>query len=620
MTKLSLLLYNAEVAAARLVALTKSSCLVSSHRKLRDRGPCVGLAGRLIACQAVVCLTLLLLLALAPAVAVEAEAQVNGQYRAFWVDTYNTRLNNGADVTTIVERARGAGANAVFVQVRRRGDAWYLRGSEPRPEGVSMDAGFDPLAEVLAQAHAAGLEVHAFVVVGAIWNQTTLPTNAQHVFNAHGFTPAGPRTGADNWLTRTRLPDGAATSNGGYRFGSDYWLDFGHPDAASYTVNLLLDLVRNYPIDGLHLDRLQYPEIAGSNDGGASVGYNEVSLQRFREKYGRPADSDPAADDPDWSKWRRDQITALMRRIYLNVVAIKPHVKVSVGAIATGNAPTSDAGWPATDAYARVYQDWRQWTEEGALDFAIPLIFRAEHTPAEAEAFAAWTAWARSHQYQRQAVIGIGSYLNSIEGTIKQIRSVFEPGANPLDGVVLYSVGAHNAPVTRNPLAVPAGRDTPLRTFDDLSSGLRTGRTVAGQAVEAGSANANASSLSGVFATPLALPFSTSVTFPFGHVIGTVQDEDGRPLDSVDVVFESDVAASRLITTDGDGFFGGANLLSAQWRVSVYPAGASGRYLANCTLTISMGQVGRFDLQVDTSRPGVATCLTPQASRTSGLR
>ena len=35
--------------------------------------------------------------------------------------------------------------------------------------------------------------------------------------------------------------------------------------------------------------------------------------------YARPADSDPAADDRDWSDWRREQITALMRRIYLNV-------------------------------------------------------------------------------------------------------------------------------------------------------------------------------------------------------------------------------------------------------------------------------------------------------------
>jgi uncharacterized lipoprotein YddW (UPF0748 family) len=549
----------------------------------------------------------------------DVEAQVNGQYRAFWVDTYNTRLNNAADVTAIVERAKSANANAVFVQVRRRGDAWYLRGREPRPEGVSFDGGFDPLAEVLGQAHAAGLEVHAFVVAGAIWNQAALPANPDHVFNAHGFTPAGPRSGTDNWLTRSRLPDGGYVSAGGYRFGQDYWLDFGHPEAAAYTVNLLLDLVRNYDIDGLHLDRLQYPELPGT-EGGASVGYNDVSLRRFREKYGRPADSDPDPNDPDWSDWRREQVTALLRRIYVNVAAINPRVKISVGAIATGNAPGSEDGWRATDAYARVYQDWRKWTEEGVLDLAIPLIFRSEHMPADADAFAGWTAWTRGHQYQRQAAIGIGSYLNSIEGTIRQVRVAFEAGGNPLDGVVLYSVGAHNAPVTRNPLAVPAGRDTPLRTFDDLSSGLRTGRTVAGQALEAGSANANGTG-TGVFATPPASPFSTSLMMAAGHVLGTIQGDEGRPLDSADVLFENEAGVSKRVTTDGNGFFGGANLTTGQWRVSVTPGGpASGRYIANCTLTIAAGQVGRFDLQIDASRLGVAACQSPQQSRASDLR
>ena len=566
------------------------------------------------------CLIALVLLALAPALAIDAAAQVNGQYRAFWVDTYNTRLNNAADVTTIVERAKASNANALFVQVRRRGDAWYLRGSEPRPEGVSFDANFDPLAEVLGQAHANGIEVHAFVVLGAIWNQTTLPAHGEHVFNAHGFTPAGPRAGADNWLTRTRLPDGGYISAGGYRFGSDYWLDFGHPEAATYTVNVLLDLVRNYEIDGLHLDRLQYPEIPGSADGGANVGYNDVSLQRFREKYGRPANDEPGPADPEWSDWRREQVTALMRRIYLNVAAINPRVKISVGAIATGNAPGSEDAWPGTDAYSKVYQDWRKWTEEGVLDIAIPLIFRAEHMTAEAEAFTGWTAWTRGHQYQRQAAIGVGSYLNSIEGTIRQIRVAFEPGANPLDGVVLYSMGAHNAPVTRNPLAVPAGRDTPLRTFDDLSSGLRTGRTVAGQALEAGSANANGPGL-GVFAAPPVSLFSTSLTLGVGHVLGTIQGGEGRPLDSADVVFESESGVSKRVTTDGDGFFGGANLTTGTWRVSVFPAGATtGRYLANCSLTIAAGQVGRFDLQIDLSRLGVASCQSPQSSRALGRR
>lgn len=515
-------------------------------------------------------------------------AQSETQYRGFWIDTLNTRLNTAADVAAAVDRARAAGANALFVQVRRRGDAWYLQGREPRPEGVDLGANFDPLAETIARARDAGLQVHAFVVVGAIWNQTTQPAAPEHVFNTHGFTPAGPRSGADNWLTRTRLPDGSRTSYGGYRFGADFWLDFGHPDAATYTVDLLTDLVSRYDLDGLHLDRLQYPEIG---DGNTSVGYNDVSLQRFRQHYQRESDTDPAADDADWNDWRRAQVTALMRRIYLAVLAVKPRLKVSVGVVANGGAPDSEDGWRASDAYARAFQDWRAWMEEGALDIAVPLAFRAEHTPGESDTFAGWMAWTRDHQYQRHALMGVGAYLNSIEGTLHEIRRAFEPASNPLDGVVLFSLGAHNAPVTRNPLAIPAGRDTPLRSFEDLAAGLRTGRTVAGQALEPGQESASSV---GVFATPAGMPSALS-TVARGHLLGELTDTDGRPVEGADVTFQGPAGGVRRTTTDGSGTFTGIDLTAGTWRVTVSPPRDT-RVVADCTIGISAGHVARLEL------------------------
>src|SRR5687768_1128692 len=70
---------------------------------------------------------------------------VNGQgrseYRAFWVDTFNTNLNNHTDVLNVVNNAKAAKANAIFVQVRRRGDSWYLNSLEPPGP---IQPGFDP--------------------------------------------------------------------------------------------------------------------------------------------------------------------------------------------------------------------------------------------------------------------------------------------------------------------------------------------------------------------------------------------------------------------------------------------------------------------------------------------
>ena len=188
-------------------------------------------------------------------------------------------------------------ANVLLAQVRRRGDAWYLKALEPPPDGVPIEPNFDPLEDLIGTAHAGGLAVHAFVIAGAVWNRdpasnTGRPSSAMHVFNRHGGYDTASRTiaaGAGNWLTRTLVTDGSGdVSYQGHRIGSDFWIDPGHPGAAAYTVAVLTHLVRAYDIDGLHLDRIRYPEIAVSGQtmqSGASIGYNPTSVARFDRRY-----------------------------------------------------------------------------------------------------------------------------------------------------------------------------------------------------------------------------------------------------------------------------------------------------------------------------------------------
>jgi len=545
-----------------------------------------------------------------------AAAQPAPEYRAFWVDTFNTRLNSPEDVATVVSRAVQAGANALFVQVRRRGDAWYLNSLEPLPDGVAIAPDFDPLQAVIAQAHGAGLQVHAYVAVSDIWNQTNPPASPSHVFNQHGLTVAGSvYPGRANWLTRTRIPDGAATSFGGHRFGTDFWLDPGHPDAEAYTVSVLIRLVSSYDIDGLHLERLQYPEFTVSPgqttptlEVGASVGYNDTSLERYRRRYDLPADLMPSAADESWGQWRREQVTAWMRRIYLGALAIKPSLVVSVAAFANGEAPASEDGWSSAEPSWRVFQDWRAWTEEGIVDLVVPMVYRAEHVSAGAESLTRWLAWTRGHLYARQAALGLGAYLNSIEGTLRQVRRALAPldVAAPLvpespRGVVLFSMGAHNAPVNQNPFA--SQRDTPYRSFEDLAAGLTTGRTSAGQPLEP-------TPLVPVFASAAPvpdLPWKTSPTT--GHLQGIVRTRDGAAVDGAEIVIESTDQATRVTAarTDGGGFYGRVGLAPGAYRVLVTPL-ADGQYRSACTVTVSAGVVATLNLRVDRATPFTAAC------------
>ncbi|HEY8548842.1 MAG TPA: family 10 glycosylhydrolase [Vicinamibacterales bacterium] len=536
----------------------------------------------------------------------DLRAQAEPQYRAFWVDTFNTRLQSPQDTASIVARARAAHVNTLLVQVRRRGDAWYVDPAEPLPEGASIEPDFDPLGDLITHAHAAGIDVHAFVMVGAIWNQATLPLDPRHVFNRHGLTPAGtPQPGRANWLTRTLVPDGGAISYGGHRFGGEFWLDFGHPDAATYTVDLLRRLVDAYDLDGLHLDGLRYPDVASgelATPGGANVGYNDVSLERFRRRYGLGPDALPPPDDPRWSAWRREQITALLRRIHLTVSAVRPNLVLSVAATTSGDAPASDEEWMGSDAYARVFQDWPAWVREGIVDVLVPTPFRPAHVPAGAESFARWVAWARAKGHGRHVVVGIGAYLNAVEGTLRQARRALEPDpAGPTHGVAFFSLGAHNAPVTSNPFAVPGPRDTPYRAFEDLAAGLTTGRAASGGALEAGG-------VPPLFATtvpPPVMPWKAALDR--GHLAGTIDGPDGIA-DGAEVLLETiDGTFALPGRVDGSGFFGGTWIAPGRYHVVVVPPGG-GRYRSSCDVEVTAGAVASLRLQLDPSGPAVAAC------------
>lgn len=557
-----------------------------------------------------------------------ADAQPRSEVRGFWVDTFNTLLNNHTDVVTVVERAIAANANAIFAQVRRRGDSWYLNSLEPLADRTPIAPGFDPLQDLIAEAHAHGLEVHAYVIANAIWNRSPLvfpPLDPNHVFNLHGgYNPATNTIapGPDNWLTRTLLPDGmAGITFQGHRFGSEFYAEAGHPEAAAYTANVLMHLVRNYDVDGLHLDRIRYPEIeiAGQTPStGTSVGYNTTSIARFQRRYGIvPEAPPPAQNDALWNQWRRDQVTNLVRRIYLDANAIKPGIKISGSFIAFGSGPVTESGWLSAEAYWRVYQDWRAWTEEGIVDIAIPMIYQREHTAAGVTAFNRWNDWVRNHQYGRSAMMGIGGFVNAIEGTLRQVRRALQPSAlgNNNLGVNFFSMATSNVAVAANPFSIPAGQNTPLRPFADFASGLRTGTSSDGLTLfEDPAVNPVP-----IFELPATIPALAWKTNPqVGHLRGTIRDETAAVVDAGVVAIarvpdDTTPSAGRtLVSTasDGNGYYGGVDLAPGDFRVTVSPIGQPA-YTTACTVPVNAGQVSTFDFSIDRNAPGGTLTANP---------
>ncbi|CAN5708140.1 hypothetical protein BH18ACI4_BH18ACI4_06050 [soil metagenome] len=504
-----------------------------------------------------------------------ASAQVRTEFRALWVDTFNTNLNNHNDVVTVVNNAKAAKANALFVQVRRRGDSWYLNSLEPLGDRVPIQPGFDPLQDIINVAHAEGIEVHAFVIMSAIWGRAPNlfpPENPNHAFNLHGGFDAATNTivpGPNNWLTRTLLPDGGTITYQGHRFGSDFWVDFGHPDAAKYTVDVLNHLVQNYEIDGLHLDRIRYPELSVSGQTpstGTNIGYNTTSIERFQRHLKLPLGSaPPAQNDPSWNQWRRDQVSNVVRRVYLNALAIKPHLKVSAALIAFGGIGSTEAAWISAEAYWRVYQDWRAWTEEGIIDIAMPMAYKAEHTASGPLQYDQWDLWLRGHLYHRAGVLGQGALLNAIEGTLRQTRRTLTPASGPnLSGIIFFSMATSNIAVVNNPFAIPPA-NTPARPFAEFAAGLTTGKSVNGLTLY------EPAGMAPIFSDPALIPgFSWKLAPTLGHVKGEARRADNTPLDTATVTIENlDTDATRTTKTDGGGFFGAVDLAHGPYRSQV---------------------------------------------------
>jgi uncharacterized lipoprotein YddW (UPF0748 family) len=563
--------------------------------------------------------------------AIPLHAQVR-QYRGIWIDTFNSNLNNHNDVVIAVNNAVAAHANAIFAQVRRRGDSWYLNSLEPPPDSVPIAPGFDALQDLITVAHGNGIEVHAWVIVADIYsrNPTVFPPIPQHVFAQHGFNPVTRQfyTGRDNWLTKTLIRDGTAgiTFNG-QRFVSDFWIDLGHPDAEAYTVNVLIHLIENYDIDGLHFDRIRYPDISITGQTpstGANVGYNETNLARFNAHYALPAVNVPAPGDLQWMQWRRDQVTNFVRRVYLNAIAIKPQMKISGALIVFGgiNNPNNESSWNSAEAYWRVYQDWRAWTEEGILDIAMPMNYKREDVPPSTQAtmFDQWNEWTRNHAYNRSTVIGQGAFLNGFEGSLRQVRRALQPSAvtgNSASGVSLYSMATPNpvTTVTKNPFTFPVPNlDTPPRPFSEWVSALVTGKSVNGTVLYE-DPNAHPAPVFADFATPPDMLWKSNPTL--GYLKGFVKDENSNFLDASAVTISrvndgtSPTGRTSVQTqTDGGGFYGGVDLAPGNYTVTFAPVGAS-PYTTECTTQVRAGQVANFDVTIDRHSPQNSLSVDP---------
>ena len=210
--------------------------------------------------------------------------------------------------------------------------------------------------------------------------------------------------------------------------GAHLWLDPGERDVQDYSTRVIMDIVKRYDIDGIHLDDYFYPYPEKDAAGNAIDFPDEASWKRYG------AGGSLSRDD-----WRRENVNAFIERVYRSIKAAKPWVQFGISPFGIWR-PKNPPEVRGFDAYAVLYADSRKWLAEGWLDYMTPQLY----WPIEAkqQSFTQlldW--WVEQNDKGRHIWPGIADYRapewppheiqNQIEATRKQ------SGAS---GYVLYNM------------------------------------------------------------------------------------------------------------------------------------------------------------------------------------
>jgi hypothetical protein len=292
-------------------------------------------------------------------------------------------------------------------------------------------------------------------------------------------------------------------------------------------------------------------------------------VARYNQRSG--AAGRPGRDDPRWQQWRRDQVTGLVRRIYLDCLAVRPRVKVTAATIGWGSGPVDERTWRTTSAYRNVFQDWLGWLHDGIVDVVMPMHYDNERDPTQKAWFDQWLAWVRERKGKRQVAAGVGLFLNTPADGLAQIRRALEPSAAGarLDGVALYSYAVTNEPAR--------GTETPTMPNAEFL------RALAGPSALHG----DAPPPFGERAVPPAMPWKVD---PGAHVRGTAL-LTGAAADGAIVRYEGPDRGEAAV--DGNGFWGVVDLKPGSYVFTLLERGAARGMMA---ADLAAGQVTQVNL------------------------
>jgi uncharacterized lipoprotein YddW (UPF0748 family) len=281
-----------------------------------------------------------------------------------------------ADFIALLEYYKKLNFNAVIIQIRTAGDAFYPSAYAPwsryltGKEGQKPNTNLDPLAWMIEQAHLRGLEFHAWLnPYRATMNLDTKVLSPSHDLNKN-----------PEWMIK---------------YDTKYYYNPGLPEVKAFLVNIIKEVVQNYDIDAIHFDDYFYPYKV------AKIEFQDVATFK---KYGKKGQT---IDD-----WRRENVNELVQSVYQTIKNEKPWVQFGVSPFGVWRNQSKDPNGSNTRAghanYDDLYADPITWMKNGWIDYLVPQLYWSMDFPlASYKILTNW--WSKNH-HNTNVYIGNGPY------------------------------------------------------------------------------------------------------------------------------------------------------------------------------------------------------------------
>lgn len=280
-----------------------------------------------------------ILIALACGSSKTKETEKLSPIKTAWLTNVGSEiLTSREKIKEAVQIAKASGLTHICAVTWNKGYTQYKSETLKKYFGVSIDPVYgnrDPLQELIEEAHKENIKVIAWFEFGFSSNYGK---GGAHILEKY-----------PHWAARDR--EGNVLVENGFT-----WMNSFLPETQEFISQLVLEVVRNYDVDGVQGDdRLPAAPVRG--------GYDEYTITQYKAVHNGMA---PPQDymDSAWIDWRAKRLNEYGKNLYQQIKAIKPKVMVA-------HAP-SIFPW----SKEHYLQDWPTWLAEGYTDVVMPQVYR----------------------------------------------------------------------------------------------------------------------------------------------------------------------------------------------------------------------------------------------------